>query len=482
MPVSAPTPLMKPNLPILAALLSFVAIALGQNPAAPDASAPAAQTAIQKWLADLDAQWQAVFKREVSDPYDAENDRLRSQYVAALEAGVSKASGAGDLNAAIAWRNEQKRFAEASALPAQDDAADPLPVKQLRAAWRSQLPRMEKDRATRAKALHARYDPVLAQTQAQLTKANRLDDAVLVKSQRDKVAAAWLAGIAAAPSAIVVELPKPPAKIPLKPPAGRTTAKMDDRALADKLTEMGCLVRTSESVDGMFTVTNLTFGKKDWTGEDFAVFDQLGKLPWLAIEANSATDALIERVRACRKLSFLTLYELPNVTGKGVQIVTDLPELKYASIVRLSIGDASFKSAFEKSNVEILRLTDIGITDASLATMGGMRSLRQVSLSTLPGLTAAGWLGLSKARQLRSLELEKVHPGPDGFAHLAKCQSLDSLEFRYALPTDEELQVIRTMKHLRTFKVSGAIFSDDFIASLKAALPNLIIHVNGTPR
>jgi hypothetical protein len=202
---------MKHHLPILAALLlSLVVIAAGQNPAPPDASAPAAQTAIQKWLADLDAQWQAAFKRDVSDPYTAENDRLRAQYVAALEAGITKASGAVDLNAAVVWRNEQKRFAEANGLPAQDDAADPLPVKQLRAAWRSQLPRIETDRATRAKAMHAKYDLVLAQAQAQLTKGARIDDALLVKSKRDEVAAAWLAGIPATPSTVAVGQQKPP--------------------------------------------------------------------------------------------------------------------------------------------------------------------------------------------------------------------------------------------------------------------------------
>ena len=183
--------LMKRNFSLLAALLSLVAIVSGQNPVPPGAPAAAPQTEFQKWLADLDAPWQAAFRREVSDAYTAENDKLRGQYVVALEAGVTKAIDAGDLNATIVWRNEQQRFAEASGIPAQDDAADPPAVKQLRAAWRSQLPRIETDRATRAKALLAKYDQVLAQAQAQLTKGARIEDALLVKAKRDEVAAAW---------------------------------------------------------------------------------------------------------------------------------------------------------------------------------------------------------------------------------------------------------------------------------------------------
>jgi len=178
--------------------MALAAAAQAENPAPAGAAAPAAQTEMQKWLADLDAQWQAAFKRDVSDAYTAENDKLRGQYVAALEAGITKASGAGDLNAAIVWRNEQKRFAEASGIPAQDDAADPLPVKQLRAAWRSQLPRIETERAARAKALLAKYDQVLASAQTQLTKGTRIDDALLVKAKRDEVAAAWITPATAA--------------------------------------------------------------------------------------------------------------------------------------------------------------------------------------------------------------------------------------------------------------------------------------------
>lgn len=482
---------MKRNIPILAVLLlSLVASVTGQNPAPPDASAPAAQTAMQKWLAVLDAHWQATFKRDVSDPYSAENDRLSGQYIGALEAGFTKASGAGDLNAAIEWRNEKKRFAEANRLPLQDDAADSLPVKQLRAAWRSQLPRMEKDRAARAKALHAKYDQVLAQAQTQLTMGNRLDDALLVKARRDEVAAAWLEGIAAAPPPAVpvglpkpataaVAPPKPPGMVPPRPPGGQTAVKMDDRALADKLKEMGCQAFTRQQGDGQFTLVGAVFGKKDWTGEDFAIFDQLSEIRALAFINSSITDAMIDQARTCRKLDSLSLIDLPKVTGKGIQIVTDMPELKLVGIHRVPIGDAAFKSAFGKSNVPAIEISDIGITDASLATMGEMPSLRLVRLASTPGLTAAGWLGLSKARQLHRLELDRIHPGPDGFAQLAKCGSLEYLQLNRFLPTDEELPAIRAMKQLRTIHFNSGKLSDDTIASLKAALPKLIVEVEG---
>ena len=75
--------------------------------------------------------------------------------------------------------------------PEQDDAADVAAVKLVRAAIRIQLARIEKDNVTRTKAMHAKYDQVLASAQTQLTQLKRLDDAVLVKNKREEVAAAW---------------------------------------------------------------------------------------------------------------------------------------------------------------------------------------------------------------------------------------------------------------------------------------------------
>jgi hypothetical protein len=54
----------------------------------------------------------------------------------------------------------------------------------------------------------ARYDVVLAQAQKQLTQAQRIDEALLLKKQREDVAARWpLAAPAIAPA--VAETSKP---------------------------------------------------------------------------------------------------------------------------------------------------------------------------------------------------------------------------------------------------------------------------------
>lgn len=165
----------------------------------PDAShaqdaAPAqeAQTEMRKWIATTDTQWQTALKRDVTDRHLTELEKLKQQYVASLEAAVAKASSAGDLDGAVALRSEEKRFAGTNVLPEKDEAGDAASVKQLRAAVRAQIGRLDTDTASRTKALHRKYDQVLGNAQTQLTQRQRLDDALLLQDKRKEVAAAWI--------------------------------------------------------------------------------------------------------------------------------------------------------------------------------------------------------------------------------------------------------------------------------------------------
>jgi hypothetical protein len=110
---------MKTHLFLPALLAASIASA---QPAAPDAApaqpdnppaAPAeAKTEMQKWIEATDAQWQAAFKRDVTDAHAAEVNKAKLQYLTALEDGIKKASSAGDLKGAVALRDEQKRFGD----------------------------------------------------------------------------------------------------------------------------------------------------------------------------------------------------------------------------------------------------------------------------------------------------------------------------------------------------------------------------------
>ena len=211
------------TLRILTLLLTACIIrAQAEDNPAPVPDAAPAQTEMQKWIATTDAQWQEVFKRDVTDVHDAELNKVKLQYLTSLETGIAKASSANDLNGALALRNERKRFGDTNVFPEQDEATDADSVIQLRTAIRVQLAKLETANAARAKALHAKYDQALAQAQAQLTQRQRLDEALLVKVKRDEVAAAWLTPGTAVHGAAAVT--------PAGTPAGTPTASAGPKA------------------------------------------------------------------------------------------------------------------------------------------------------------------------------------------------------------------------------------------------------------
>ena len=228
---------------------------------AQDNPAPApAETEMQKWIATTDAQWQAAYQRDVTDVHEAEAKKLMLQYLNLLEEEIVKVSKTGDLDGAVALRSEQKRFGDTQLFPEQDEAGDPAAVKQARTAVRARLAKLKTDSAIRAKALHAKYDQVLAQAQAQLTQRQRLDDALLVKDKRDEVATAWLAGIAAAPP-LVAEQAKPHVTV-LPEKTKAAVAKERPIASIEDLTKR--LIGTKWNWYGEETITFLAGGKARW--------------------------------------------------------------------------------------------------------------------------------------------------------------------------------------------------------------------------
>ena len=237
-----------PRILLLLLLTAGITRAQAQDNPTPAPAAEPTQTEVQKWIATTDAQWQAAFNRDVVDVQAAELKKLAGQYGVSLDAVLAKASAAGDLDGAVALRNEQKRFAETQVFPEQDDATDAASVKAIRAATRVQLARIETENAARTKALHAKYDAVLVQAQTQLTQAKRIDDALLVKAKRDEVAAAWIT-----PRVAAAEKANPPAPATVQPASSPKVAAKQPSASAKDTAKDGDI---SKSLPGTWRFTN----------------------------------------------------------------------------------------------------------------------------------------------------------------------------------------------------------------------------------
>ena len=148
-------------------------------------------TDVEKWFAQVDGPQEEAFQKQVMKPYATGVASLRVWYLAALDAGIAKASAATLLADALAWRAERQAFENAQNVTLDDDGAA-TGVKALRVDFRQQLAKLDQDRTARTKALFAQYDAILAQYQTILTERGRLDDALLLQNKRDEIARAWL--------------------------------------------------------------------------------------------------------------------------------------------------------------------------------------------------------------------------------------------------------------------------------------------------
>ncbi|MEP6673214.1 MAG: hypothetical protein ABJF10_28955 [Chthoniobacter sp.] len=155
---------------------------------------------MKKWLDDLDDQWRAVLTKEVTVPYDLDVSKARQQYLAAVEAGIAKATGVGDLEGVLAWRKERDIFLTAKDIAVEGDPDVPGALKQLRGSWTTEMARLARDRVDKTKTVQLRYDTILANAQTVLTKRGRLDDAMLIKDKREVIVSTWLQGGSAAAS------------------------------------------------------------------------------------------------------------------------------------------------------------------------------------------------------------------------------------------------------------------------------------------
>ena len=161
-----------------------------QGPATPT---PKLLSATGQWLAEQEWQWKEAFRREVTIPYEKDEGDLKSQCVTALEALHDAATRSGQLEAAVVLRDEQQRFAKGGETLATNDLPATLPALQaLRTNYRKSLAALESTREVRAKNVAARYDAIMANNLLLLTRSQRLDEALELKTKREQLAAEWL--------------------------------------------------------------------------------------------------------------------------------------------------------------------------------------------------------------------------------------------------------------------------------------------------
>ncbi len=406
-------------------------------PNVPEATPPLKpQSEVERWLANIETQTETAFQKDVIEPYDTGANALRTNYQSAIDRGMNAASSAGKLPEAVAWRTEREKFLANGRNVSPDDSDSPIPpLKPLRASFRTQIARLEQSRDARAKAAFAKFDAIISPNITALTKRQRLDEALLLKTKLDETEQRWLAASPAstAPPPIAE---KPPLLAMGATPAPYTTRKpaTGEAALhaavawvianggTVRLTPSNKSIQKPEEIppgEFAFDLVNLKLGPTPPTDADLHALTALARASYVTVEGWDLPDdslAFLESFTNARQLSFRNCKQISD------EALARLPALPYLTGLILDTCPAITGSGLVKlraPKIENFHGNKAGLTDAGLASLTHFENLRDISL-TNTAITDAGIIHLERLRELRRLDLLHTGVTPNGLAFLAK--------------------------------------------------------------
>ncbi len=159
------------------------------KPEAPSAPAPMPKNEVEAGLALLETGFKNAAAGEPEKVYQASMAGLNKSYLGALDRALGSATKAGNLDDAVALREEKQRIESGKGIPTvleESTLTQPVTetLKKLRGTYRNTQSQHDAVRARALTALYDKYEQALDALQAEQTKAGKLDEALRVKDAR----------------------------------------------------------------------------------------------------------------------------------------------------------------------------------------------------------------------------------------------------------------------------------------------------------
>jgi hypothetical protein len=424
-----------------------------------------AESDTAKWLVTMDARWQANYQRDVAGPFEKGIAELRRQYLASLATPLAAATQAGRSDEAALWTAEQQSITSGGSVPPYDAPSTPRALKTLRATYREQFARLDKQRFERARALFGQCDAVLTKNQAALTERNRTNEAAELQKERDQLRTAWLQ-----PPAAPVAAGTP------APGASGAAAKLTVRQVLEKLLALGAVVSVkvgkadpveiksvAQIADQKFTFwrVELRPERSDQTplaAADYAILDSLAEVSELALNGENVTDAVLEKLRPWRALQTLTIGDA-KITAASFAVLPPMPELRELYLANTGTGDDALKTIAQCRKIKNLHLVAQPVTDDGLASLSKMPALEELELNQLEKLGSPGFAHLADCRALREISATGFPLLTGMVENLGHCKNLENLFLPGSVLKDAEIAPLSGLAKLRLLNLEGSAVS-----------------------
>jgi serine/threonine protein kinase len=438
---------------------------------APATPAPAVNEGEQR-LALHKSQFDAAYARDIGRTFDAAREVLRTNYQSAIDREIARASQAGKVAEAVTLREERMRANTGTGLDS-DPSALPAVLQPLRIGYRNNLARLETDRAARLKPIRDGYLKLLDASQAEFTKVKKTEAALVLKTERDKLAAQWAA------------------ETPVAPPAGAgvaaakgTTPTTSDagsswRRAAQMVLRLGGKIdikvegkRTSLATEAdiptrRFEVVRIDLAdsakNEKLTEADLALVSACRELEELYIDHAPVTNKGLEGLRGLSTLRTLRLHFCTGVNDQFMPVVATLGSLTVLELEHDSVTREGLKNIARCTKLHRLHLMGRSISAAGLA--GLSLDVDELSLSELAESTA---LDLSGFKKLKRLHLISMKEGKMRLLdEAAKLRGLEFLRFNGCDVTDGDLGKLSGLSNLKALELEQGDIKGPGLASLR---------------
>ena len=229
----------------------------------------------------------------------------------------------------------------------------------------------------------------------------------------------------------------------------------------------------------------------DASDADIPRLKGLEHLERLALGGPGLTDRGLHQLASLEQLKSLELHDLPSISDEGLDRLPDLKHLEELWLGDFAIRDAGFEQLRRMPQLRKLFLYQTSITDAGFAAIEDLSELEELNMYYARNLTEASFHSLGRLKKLKSLTIGLRDTSDAAIAELKSLDALESLDLYsgkasgvgfekleslaslrclkfWGDTTDEGLESIARLSHLKQLECYGYLVTDDGIAKLAA--------------
>ncbi|HEY2574539.1 MAG TPA: protein kinase [Verrucomicrobiaceae bacterium] len=438
-------------------------------------------------LARIEAQFNEAYERDVSkgSAGKAVAD-LDKKYLAALNRALADATKSGKLDDVMSLREEVKRVGDQAPLSDADPVNIIASLKKLRDTYRKSVAPLRQQREALAKPVYARYDDALAAYEAELTRSNQIEDALIVKAKRNELVAMFrpasnslppvstaastaVAGKTAAPSPVTKSKsnsdhgPKTLSPemlseaIPTRPftpaEAAQWALSLGGSARIKRGSGESELPDVSRIPKGNFTLLSLKLGEKQPLHVvSLAALSGLTELRELILDNNLITDAGLAFLPKLPKLSRLSVAGC-ELTDQSLEKIAKLTALTELDAQNNHITGSGLENLTNLPGLAMLKIGSVDLTDEGVPYLASLGALHRLDLDSGKPLKCENLAPLSGIKKLKTLVLG-ASATDSTVRSLKSMDKLDTLLLYHAPISDYAMDGVAGMKGLKELNLS----------------------------